>query len=53
MAITKYTQAEKTEVVSPKGHKAAEDALKKTGKTSMRDLTEEERSAVVRSVDRA
>lgn len=54
MAFTKYTQAEKAEVVDPKGHKAASAALKKIGKTSMNDdLTEEERKAVTKSIDSA
>jgi hypothetical protein len=44
--MRKFTNAEKVEVVSPEGHQAIEDELKKIGKTSAANLTDEEREQV-------
>lgn len=47
MAFTKHTGVEsKPQVLSPAAHKAAQDALRAMGKTSARDLTDEQRAAL-------
>jgi hypothetical protein len=53
MGFTKYQKVENAKVVSPKGHKDIQSAVQKTGKTSMKDLSEEERKKVSREVDKS
>lgn len=49
--MRKFTKAEKAEVLSPEAHKAAQEALRKLGKTSARDLTDDEREFVTNCFD--
>lgn len=51
MGFTKYQKTEKTEVVSPAGHKAIGDELKKLGKKSAKGLDETERKAISDRID--
>lgn len=51
MGITKYTATEKAEVLSPEKHRTVEAELHRIGKTSARDLTDEERQKFTDSVD--
>lgn len=53
MGFTKTTQAEKTEVLSPAQHKAAEDALKRLGQPSAQGLSKSARAALSDSIDSA
>lgn len=48
MAFRKYQRAEVTEIVSKKGHEVIQDELRKTGKTSVKDMDEEERQRTVK-----
>lgn len=43
MMFTKYQKVEKQEIVSPEGHKVIQDGLNKTGKTSVQELTDQEK----------
>jgi hypothetical protein len=47
MAITKYADAEGAQVLSPKEHNQIESKLHGLGKTSARDLTDDERAKVL------
>lgn len=51
MGFTKYQKVEDAQVVSPEGHKAIEQELHKEGKTSLRDLPEEQRKTVTAHVE--
>lgn len=44
MGMRKYQSVEKTEVVSPEGHKDIAEKLSKVGKTNAAALTEKERT---------
>lgn len=46
MGLTKYTAAEKTEVLSPEEHEAIEENLHLLAKTSGADLSVDERKIV-------
>lgn len=46
MAFTKYQKVEDTKVVSPEGHRQIQKGLHDLGKTSARELTDEERRAL-------
>lgn len=48
MAFRKYQRAEVTEIVSKKGHQILQDELRKTGKTSLKDMDEEERQRTIK-----
>lgn len=50
MGFIKHTVVEDTKVLSPAQHKAAQDALRRLGKTSARDLSEDQRTALCNSV---
>lgn len=52
MGFTKYQKTESAEVLSPDGHRAVERELKKLGKTSMRNLSPEQRKSVTATVDK-
>lgn len=41
--MKKYTRSEKTEVLTPEQHDRAQEELAKVGKTSARELSQEER----------
>lgn len=45
MTLRKYQSVEKSKVVSAEGHKTINGALAKTGKTSVQELTPEEKKA--------
>ena len=49
--LRKYQSVEKTEVVSPEGHDKIAENLQKTGKTSMADMTADERQQVSEALD--
>jgi len=49
MAITKYADAEGAQVLTPKEHEQIETRLHRLGKTSARDLTDEQREQVLPS----
>ena len=51
MALRKYQSVEKSKVVSAEGHKTINDGLRKAGKTSVKEMTPEEKKAS--GVDRA
>lgn len=51
MALRKYQSVEKSNVVSPEGHKAIQGELRKAGKTSVQDMTEDEKKRLA-SVDK-
>lgn len=46
MPLTKYTNAEKSEIVQPAEAKRIEAGLHKVGKTSASDLSDKERTEV-------
>lgn len=46
MGFRKHTQAEKIEVLSPEEHKQVQEELHFLGKTSARDLSEEDRQEI-------
>lgn len=46
MAFRKYQSVEKSDVVSKQGHDAIKDELRRTGKTRVSDMDEEEKKAV-------
>lgn len=46
MAFRKYQKVENQEVLSPEQHDKISKSLKKVGKTSMRDLDEDQRRQV-------
>ena len=52
MGFTKYQKAEKTEVLPPEKQKAISDSLHSIGKTSARDLSEEERRKIALDANR-
>ena len=47
MAMTKYADVEDAKVLSPQEHDQIESNLHRVGKTSARDLTDNERSKVL------
>jgi len=49
--LRKYQKTEDHKVVSPKGHDAIADELRKTGKTSVGEMTPEEKKAVSERLD--
>jgi hypothetical protein len=51
MGFTKYQRTESSTPISKEGHKAIETELRKVGKSSMRDLDEEERKRVAKTLD--
>lgn len=53
MGFVKHTQSERTEVLSPAQHKAAEDALKRLGATSAQGLSKVDRETLTASIDDA
>lgn len=50
MAFTKYNRVEASELATPEDHKKIQAGLKKVGKTSLKDLTEEEREEVLKKL---
>jgi hypothetical protein len=50
--MTKYTGVEKAEVLSPAQHKVAQDTLRSMGKTSAKELTEDERKRLGNNLDK-
>lgn len=46
MTMQKFTQAEQAEVLTPEEHKNVEEGLHSLGKTSARDLSDEERKSI-------
>lgn len=52
MAFKKYQKVEKSDVLSPAEHKQVEENLHKVGKTSARDLNDEERAEVLDKLDK-
>lgn len=48
MAFTKIQSVEKSEVLSPDEHRRIQSGLHKLGKTSAKDLTESERTQVLK-----
>ena len=52
MAMRKYQSVEKTEVLAPSAQKAISTGLHSIGKTSARDLSEEERRKVLDAAKR-
>lgn len=46
MAFRKYQSVEKSDVVSREGHDAIKDELKRTGKTRVSDMDEDEKKSV-------
>lgn len=54
VGLTKYTKAEgSVRVLSPDAHKSAQDALRKQGKTSARELTDADRDKFDESLRQA
>jgi hypothetical protein len=51
MGFKKYQSVEKTEVVSKQGHAAIADELRKTGKTSVGEMSDSERATVSDRLD--
>ncbi|MDB5280842.1 MAG: hypothetical protein JWR61_5797 [Ferruginibacter sp.] len=51
MGFKKYQSVEKTELVSKEGHEVIADELRKTGKTSVGDLSENEKGEMYRQLD--
>jgi hypothetical protein len=51
--MRKYTKSEGHSVLTPQQHQAAEDELRRLGKTSARDLTDEQRESFRVSLDKA
>jgi len=51
MAFRKYQKVEEHKVVSPQGHDAIADELRKTGKTSVSEMTPAEKEQVERRLD--
>lgn len=49
--MRKYTGVEKTEVVSPEGHKKIFESLRRVGKRNFQQLSDEEREQVVNSLE--
>lgn len=49
VSMRKFQSVEKAEVLSPKGQDKVAEALHKLGKTSARDLTDEERVIAFRA----
>ena len=49
--MRKYTGVEKTEVLSPKDHKVISSTLQRVGKTSMQELSDEERTSLEDSLE--
>ena len=49
--MRKYTGVEKTEVLSPKDHKVISSTLQRVGKTSMQELSDEERDNLQESLE--
>lgn len=49
--LRKYQKVEKSQVVSPEGHDAVADELRKTGKTTMSEMTPAERQRVLERLD--
>jgi hypothetical protein len=47
----KYMKTEHSEVANPEDHRRISKALRRLGKRSMRDLTEEERKNLDKSLD--
>lgn len=48
MGFTKYQSVEKTQVLSPKQHKAVEKELHKTGHTAVSQLPQKDRDKVTK-----
>lgn len=51
MAFRKYQKVEQSKVVSPEGHDVIADELRKTGKTSMSEMTPAEKQQVQERLD--
>jgi len=51
MAFRKYQKVEEHKVVSPQGHDAITDELRKTGKTSMSEMTPAEKQEAIKRLD--
>ena len=49
--LRKYQSVEKAEPVSPEGHQAIQSELHKVGKTSVQDMTPEEKKNLPNEVD--
>jgi hypothetical protein len=49
--MKKYQSVEETNVVSPKGHKTISNELQKTGKTSVSEMTPEEKKQLHENMD--
>ena len=49
--MRKYTGVEKTEVLSPEDHKKISSTLQRVGKTSMQQLSEDERDDLQESLE--
>lgn len=47
MGFRKYQKVEKGEVISPEEHAQIEDGLHKVGKTSLTDVTPDERESIL------
>lgn len=51
MGFKKYQKVEQSDVLSPQEHDQIQENLKKVGKTSARDLDEQERQQVLGALD--
>ena len=49
--MRKYTGVEKTTVLSPEDHKKISNTLRRVGKTSMQQLSDEERNSLNDSLE--
>lgn len=49
--LRKYQKVEQSKVVSPEGHDAIADELRKTGKTSMSEMTPAEKEQTLERLD--
>lgn len=52
MGFKKYQKVEKSDVLSPQEHDQLQENLKKVGKTSARDLNDDERRQVLDAIDK-
>ena len=52
MAFKKYQKTEQNKILSPEKHVQLGRLLQKTGKTSVADLTEEEKERVLSGLDK-
>jgi hypothetical protein len=49
--LRKYQKVENAEVISPEGHDLIQDELRKTGKTSVQEMTSEEKHDLSEKLD--